>query len=217
MELKQYTDEKYVPLNDLSAFGDSIVNQIIEYRRSFTEMVQITDLDFVNIVETPKLVKKRYSVNVELKGSVDIEAKDNDFILSISINLVLGKEVKGISVSERSDIFKKYKENGNDLTIVTNYLINHVDKLIYKTSKNELDKLLPSITKKDKKFIEKYYDSNLNYAIEDYQDINKSSYETARQGLERLTNLKLYIKTKVAKKFIYKPSIKLNKIMKGGN
>ena len=217
MEIKQYTDERYIALNDLVSFGTDVINETKEYRRSYMELVPLNDLDFVNIVETPALIKKRFSKNVELKGVLDFEVDNNDFILELALMIVKNNELKGLSKQEIQTILDKYKSNGNDLTIITNYLTNNVDKLIITTDVDDIGKLFPSLTKGDVEFIKKSNNINLNYSLSDYQEIKGCSYETARQALVRLSELKLYVKAKVGKKFVYKPTSKISEIMKGEN
>ena len=215
MEIKQFTDEQYIPINDLISFGDDIVAETKEYRRLYMELVPVNDLDFVNIVETPSLVKKRFAMNVELKGNIEIEADDNDFILKMAIQIIKKNKLQGLSKKEIELLVKKYEANGKDLTIITNYLINNSEKLYTKEVKTDLTKKYPNLKLSDIKFMNKSNDKELNYSLNDYTEINDCSYETSRQALERLIKLELYIKSKVGKKFIYKPTDKLEEIMKG--
>ncbi len=215
MEIKQFTDEQYIPINDLISFGDDIVAETKEYRRLYMELVPVNDLDFVNIVETPSLVKKRFAMNVELKGNIEIEADDNDFILKMAIQIIKKNKLQGLSKKEIELLIKKYEANGKDLTIITNYLINNSEKLYTKEVKTDLTKKYPNLKLSDIKFMNKSNDKELNYSLNDYTEINDCSYETSRQALERLIKLELYIKSKVGKKFIYKPTDKLEEIMKG--
>ncbi len=215
MEIKQFTDEQYIPINDLISFGDDIVAETKEYRRLYMELVPVNDLDFVNIVETPSLVKKRFAMNVELKGNIEIEADDNDFILKMAIQIIKKNKLQGLSKKEIELLIKKYEANGKDLTIITNYLINNSEKLYTKEVKTDLTKKYPNLKLSDIKFMNKSNDKELNYSLNDYTKINDCSYETSRQALERLIKLELYIKSKVGKKFIYKPTDKLEEIMKG--
>lgn len=215
--VKKYTDENYVAINDLQTFGDDFVLQTQKYRNTFIEMVKLNDLDFVKIVETPILVKKRYVKNVELKGHVDVDSEQHDYILEIAKDLVNGKDVKGIDKKTHESIIKKYIDNEKDLTIVTNYLINNTDKIIISDDNGDIESLFPELSKKDRKFIAKANNINLNYTIQRYQEITGCSYETGRKSLDKLTDLKLFIKKKIGKKFIYKPTSKLLEVMKGGN
>ncbi len=215
MEIKQFTDETYIPINDLSSLGAEVVNETKEYRRAYMELVAINDLDFVNIVETPSLVKKRFSKNVELKGKVNIEAKDNDFILELALEIIKNKKISGLSKKEIDSILLKYESNNKDLTIITNYLTNNSEKLYEQEEEKDLTKIYPTLRKSDLKFLNTCNKIRLNYSLSDYISKNKCSYETARIAMERLVELELYEKSKVGKKFIYKPTIKLEEIMKG--
>lgn len=130
MNIKQYTGEKYIPISDLSSMGDSFVLSTKEYRQTFMEMIPLNDFEFANIVETPSLVKKRYSKNVEIKGKLSIDAENNDFILALALNIVKGIKVSGIDTRTHESINKKYKDNACDLTIVTNWLVENIEKVV---------------------------------------------------------------------------------------
>lgn len=215
MNIKQYTDEKYIPISDLSSMGDSFVASTMEYRQTFMEMIPLNDFEFANIVETPSLVKKRYSKNVEIKGKVSIDADDNDFILALALKLVRGENIKGIDSHTRESINKKYNQNACDLTIITNWLVENIDKVV-ETEIDDLAYEMPELNLNDMKFINQFNKENQHYSISDYLKINETSYETGRRALEKMSDLKLYIKTKLGKKFVYKPTSKLINIMKGG-
>lgn len=216
MDVKQYTDEKYIPINDLSSFGDKFINQTKEYRQNFMEIIPLSDFEFANIVETPKLVKKRYEKNVEIKGRLEIDAKHHDYILALALKIIKGESMEIIDKETRKNIINKFKENMFDLTIVTNWLVDNVDNLIKDTSLENISYEIPELNHNDIKFINKYNKKNEHYSINDYIKLNTSSYETGRKALERMSELKLYIKTKLGKKFVYKPTQKLLEIMKGG-
>lgn len=218
MDIRLYTDKDYVPLKDLSALGEEFVTKTEEYRRSFMELVVLDDLNFVNIVETPALVKKRFSINVELKGRIDLQAENHDFILEIAKAIANGKDVEGISIVDKDKLIKKFEENNRDLTIITEYITKNIEKLLTeKTSKDTLNSVFPELTKFDIEFIKNNSNEKLNYSIQNYQDVTSCSYETGRKSLEKLTELNLYSKTKVGKKFVYKPTQKLITYVKGGN
>lgn len=216
MDVKLYTDEKYVPLTELAAFGDLFVEQTKNYRRMFMEIVQLGDLDFVNITETPHLIKKRFVKNVELKGAFDLKAENNDFILEIAKRIAKGEEIEGFKVPNAEKLKELYLQNGKDLTIITNYLTEKIDDFITPASAKEIDKLMPELSRNEINFIKKYNGRNLNYSINDFQMQNKTSYETARKSLDKLTELKLYLKQKIGKKFVYSPTDKLLTLVKGG-
>ena len=215
MDIRQYTDEKYIPLSDLASMGESFVVSTMEYRETFMEIIPVSDLEFANIVETPKLVKKRYSKNVELKGRIDIEAKNNDFILEIALKIVKGEEVPRLDQATIQNINKKYISNNKDLTIITNWLVNNIEKLV-QNSKEDVAYIMPELNANDIAFINIYNKETQHYTINDYIKMHSTSYETGRKALEKLTKLKLYSKNKLGKKFVYQPSIKLINIMKGG-
>lgn len=215
--VKKYTDENYIAINDLRSFGEDFVVQTQEYRNNFIQMIPLNDLDYVKIVETPTLVKKRYVKNVELKGLVEIESQEHDYILELAKNLVNGNKVEGIDSQTQENIIKKYIDNEKDLTIVTNYLANNIDKITFIDKAGDIESLFPELSKKDREFITKANNKNLNYTIQKYQEITNSSYETGRKSLDKLTELQLFSKQKIGKKFIYKPTDKLEAIMKGGN
>ena len=216
MDIKQYTDEQYIPISDLSSLGDTFVQSTMQYRQEFMEIVQLDNLEFANIVETPKLVKIRYEKNVELKGKVNIKSKNNDFILQIAKNIVSGKNYYNIDEEIIDSINKKYISNNKDLTVVTSWLVNNIELLSGEEEDDDLIHSMPELSEKDIKFIKGNNSANSHYSISDYLKINKSSYETGRKALERLAELGLYSKNKVGKTFVYKPTKKLRQYMEGG-
>ncbi len=216
INIKQYTDENYVPISDLANLGSDFVLATKEYRRSFMEMIPLNDIDFVNIVETPQLIRKRFAKNVDIKGQLELEAEHNDFILEIAKYIVSEREIPGLVLSERERVMAKYDANGNDLTIVTNYLIKNIDKFLNKEITGDLEHSFPELSKNDREFIKTFNDIRLHYTIADYQSITNCSYETGRKSLERLSSLELYRKKKVGKKFVYAPTQKLANATKGG-
>lgn len=216
MDVRLYTDEKYVPINELQAFGDEFINETKNYRRMFMEVIQLGDLDFVNIVETPALIKKRFIKNIELKGILNINVENNDYILAIAKAIAKGEDVEGVNIPHASKLREIYLQNGKDLTIITNYLTEKINDVVVKTTSNEIEKVMPELSKNEVQFIKKFNGRNLNYSINDFQEQNKTSYETARKSLDKLSELKLYIKQKIGKKFVYSPTDKLLILMKGG-
>lgn len=62
----------------------------------------------------------------------------------------------------------------------------------------------PRISKKQASFFVSHKDGNKYYSIKDFQDFNRSSYETSRYSLDNLVNEGFYEKKKVGKKFVYK-------------
>lgn len=216
MNIKQYTDENYIPMSDLLLMGENFVSSTKEYRERFMEMIPINDFEFSNIVETPKLVKQRYEKNVEIKGLVNVETQNHDYILALALKIVKGEKIDGITKKEFSNINKKYNENGRDLTIITIWLVKNINDIINLTT-GDIAFELPELNKKDLKFINNFNKPNRQYSINEYTTLNSSSYETGRKALERMTNLKLYIKTKLGKKYVYKPTTKLINITKGGS
>ena len=216
MNVKTFTDEKYVPLTELNAFGGEFIENTKEYRRNFIEVIQVDDLHFVNLVETPNLVKKRFIKNIELKGLLQIEVPESDYILHIAKQIVKGEKIDGINIPNVKELKELYLKNEKDLTIVTNYLTMNIDKFIAKQDEDQLSKKLPELSKYELKYIHQFHDKNLNYTINHFQELNNTSYETSRKSLEKLKDLSLYTKEKIGKKFVYKPTDKLVQIMKGG-
>lgn len=216
MNVKTYTDEKYIPLTELNAFGGEFIENTKEYRRNFIEVIQVDDLHFVNLVETPNLVKKRFIKNIELKGLLQIEVPESDYILHIAKQIVKGEKIDGISIPNIKELKELYLRNEKDLTIVTNYLTLNIDKFIERQDEEMLSKKLPELSKHELKYIHEFHDKNLNYTISHFQELNNTSYETSRKSLEKLKDLSLYTKVKIGKKFVYKPTDKLVQIMKGG-
>lgn len=216
MNVKTYTDEKYIPLTELNAFGGEFIENTKEYRRNFIEVIQVDDLHFVNLVETPNLVKKRFIKNIELKGLLQIEVPESDYILHIAKQIVKGEKIDGISIPNIKELKELYLRNEKDLTIVTNYLTLNIDKFIERQDEEMLSKKLPELSKHELKYIHEFHDKNLNYTISHFQELNNTSYETSRKSLEKLKDLSLYSKVKIGKKFVYKPTDKLVQIMKGG-
>lgn len=216
MNVKMYTDEKYVPITELRGFGGDFIEDTKKYRRDFIEVIQVDDLHFVNLVETPNLVKKRFIKNIELKGLLQIDVPDNDFILHIAKCIVKDEQVEGIKIPNTKELKELYEKNEKDLTIVTNYLTTNIDKYITRSDQDDIAKQLPELSRYELTFIDKFNDTNHNYTISDFQTLNNTSYETSRKSLEKLKDLSLYSKQKVGKKFIYKPTARLIQIMKGG-
>lgn len=218
MDLRLYTDENYVPISDLSSFGPEFVSKISEYRRTFMEVVNLNDFDFVNIIETPSLIKKRFIKNIELKGIFDFKAENNDYILEIAKLVVANKEIKGLRIPNHDILIKKYVDNNRDLTIITNYIVKNIDSLlvIEKDDVGNLEQKIPELTKLDVAFIATCNKPNLSYTIGDYQEVNNCSYETGRKACDKFVELKLFEKKKIGKKFVYKPTEKLQLLVKGG-
>lgn len=214
MIINKYTDVDYVPMSKLSSLSSEVREEIKTYREKFSEVIKLDNLSFATIVETPILIKKRFIKNVELSKSLNLKVEDNDFILSFAIAIANGKNIKHINKEKERLLQDIYKENNNDLTIITTYLINELN--VSNNKSNDIRKLLPGLSNNEIKFIKNNNDIRYNYSLQDFQALNKSSYETARKSLEKLANLELYLKEKVGKKFIYKPSNKLITLVKGG-
>lgn len=215
MNVKQYTDEKYTPVSELAVLGQDFIGQLTEYRRQFAEVIQLGNLDFAFLVESPSLIKKRFIKNVELKGMFDFE--DPDYILEIAKSIVLDKEVKGIKIPESKRLKELYVKNDKDLTIITNFLSEYkFENQEVKTQDVELNKILPELSRNEIGFITTHNIKELKYSINDFQEKFTSSYETARKSLDKLFGLKLYTKQKVGKKFVYSPTEKLITLTKGG-
>ena len=216
MDVKFYTDDKYVPMSQLSNLGEKVVEASKEYREGFSEVVQLDDLVFVHLVETPKLVKNRFIKNIELKDTFDFEAPDHDLILHLAKMIVKGEKIDRLNLEDRDKLIALYKENKNDLTIVTTYLSQNIEKLLENKKVKNLDQKMPELTKYEIAFIKNNNDLDLTYSINDFQNQNKTSYETSRKALEKLANLSLFNKDKVGKKFVYRPTKQLRQILKGG-
>ncbi|NQZ66360.1 MAG: hypothetical protein HRT99_04085, partial [Mycoplasmatales bacterium] len=108
-----------------------------------------------------------------------------------------------------------YKENNNDLTIITNWLVLNIKEILnYGTNKMIFD--MPELSKNNINFIQTFNKEKQSYSINDYIKLVKCSYETGRKSLEKLVKLDLYRKNKLGKKFVYKPTKKLKNILKGG-
>ena len=215
MDIKQYTDQNYVPLNELSPLGKTNVDKVQEYRQKYMEIIQMDNFQYCNLIETPYLVKKRYSINVEIKDFLNWNVKDNDFILEIAKKIVKKEKIDFIQNEDKDKIYNKFIENKNDLTIITNWITENYKK-IFIIKKVELDYNFPELNNKDLKFIKKYNLINQGYSINDYNDLNKTSYETGRKAMEKMTKLNLFRKEKISKKFVYKPTTKLIETLKGG-
>ena len=91
MDIKDYTDIKYIPLNELKPLGTDFFNKTDEYRKRFIQVVELEGFKFASLVETPLLVKKRYEKNVEIKGVIKFDFKTYDYILEITKFLATGK------------------------------------------------------------------------------------------------------------------------------
>lgn len=216
MDIKLYTDKNYVPYNELKNVASGYETEIVEYRKGFIEVIPLGDLSFGNIVETPTLVKKRFTKNIELKGKIQMEAENYDYILEIAKELVRGKDISGIILSERKKLIKAFKENQNDLTIITEFLINNFEKLVQDDgARDTLEHIYPWMSRYDINFVKNYNNRKMNYSINDFQTLNNCSYETSRKSMEKLEENKLYEKIKVGKKFVYRPTEKLQTMIGG--
>ncbi|MCK5867197.1 MAG: hypothetical protein KAG14_02245 [Mycoplasmataceae bacterium] len=213
MDIKDYTDRKYIPLNELKPLGEDFFNETDKYRKRFIQVIELDGFKFASLVETPELVKKRYEKNVEIKGMIDFDFKTYDYILEISKFLVTGQKFEWLDMDKLEPVMKRYISEC-DLTLVTSYLVDNINSLIV-FQEEEVIYDIPELTNNDLKFIRKFNKKNQHYSINEYTNINESSYETGRKALERLTLLSLYKKTKLGKKFMYTPTDKLTIMMKG--
>lgn len=215
MDIKIYTDKQYVPLTDLVSLNQDFISKIKDYRDQHKEFIKLSDLSFVSLVETPKLVKKRYSKNVEIKEKLNIEAKDNDFILEIAKRIVKDNKKYKLNEKDYKILIKKFEENEKDLTIITDWIIENINLFIQNQQlEDSILKIIPHLSKKDLNFIFKYSNKNSYCSIEKYLKINQTSYETGRKSMERMTKYNIFTKEKVGKKFIYKPTKKIIELIK---
>ena len=213
MDIKDYTDKKYIPLSELKPLGEDFFNKTDEYRKRFIQVIELDGFKFASLVETPALVKKRYEKNVEIKGSIKFDFKTYDYILEIAKHLVTGQKFDWLDMKKIKPVLQRYG-NLSDLTLVTSYLVENINSLVV-TQEDEVIYDIPELTNSDLRFIKKFNIKNQHYSINEYTNINESSYETGRKALERLTGLSLYKKTKLGKKFMYTPTDKLTVMMKG--
>lgn len=213
MEIKQFTDIQYIPESDLKAINSEIFNQEMQYRLQFTDVISLNDFTYIKLIETPHLIKKRFAVNLEIKGIVQMDFETNDYILEIAKNIIQNKNIQGLAIKDKDKLIESYSRNGNDLTIVTTYLTNNIFKLMIASSAQDIDNMYPELSSYDKLFIRTNNQVTLSYKISDYQKINYCSYETARKSLDKLANLNLYKKSKIGKKFVYQPTDKLINIL----
>ncbi|NQZ29575.1 MAG: hypothetical protein HRT98_04290 [Mycoplasmatales bacterium] len=216
MEKGKFTNDIYVPIKKLEQMDSSISMYVKTYRTQFTNIISFGNV-FAKMVETPELIKKRYAKNVEISNKLDIDVIDYDYITEIAKLLVLQKEIPiKIPANTKKYILNEFEEEGNDLTLVTNWLINEIDGFFVKEKDIDLRRMIPELSKKDELFIKNYNERTKSYSIDDYIKYVSCSYETARSSLERLTELELFIKDKQGKRFVFKPTEKLENIMKGG-
>ena len=215
MNVKKYTDQEYVPASELKPLGATLLDQITDYRQSFIEIISLDNLDFATIVETPSLVKKRFNKNIDIKDKIDFIPKSNDYLLEIAIAIVKNKLKFKIDAKIKKRLLDLFYKNNKDMTIITNYLTNNIEALLKIDPEKQITKIAPQLSKKETRFINKYHQINHNYDLNDFIELNRSSYETARRSLEKLASLKFYSKSKVGRKFIYKPTKKIFQIMKG--
>ncbi len=215
MEKGKFTNDIYVPIGKLEQMDSNISSFVKAYRIEFTNIISFNNI-YVKIVETPELIKKRYAKNVEISQKLNIIVDDYDYISEIAKLIVANKELPiNIPKNELKQILTEFKEEGNDLTIVINWLIINIDKFFIKEQDIDLRRLIPELSKKDELFIKNYNERTKFYSIEDYITYVSCSYETARSSLERMTELNLFIKDKQGKRFVFKPTEKLEMIMKG--
>ncbi|WP_131599319.1 hypothetical protein [Mycoplasma marinum] len=216
MEKGKFTNDAYIPLGKLEQMDSNISLFVKKYRLNFTTIVTFEN-QYAKMIETPELVKKRYIKNVELASKLNIEADDNDFITEIAKRLVSKQDLPfEVPKDKYKIILKQFQDDGNDLTIITSWLINEIDNFIHDNTHMDLRRMIPELSKKDEKFIMAYNETTKFYSIEDYIKFVSCSYETARSSLERLAGLNLFKKDKQGKRFVFKPTIKLQNIMKGG-
>ena len=213
MDIKDYTDKKYIPLGELKPLGIDFFNKTDEYRKKFIQVIELDGFKFASLVETPDLVKKRYEKNVEIKGSIKFDFKTYDYILEIAKHIATGQKFSWLSMKKIKPVIQRYNED-RDLTLITSYLIENINELIVSQEQDVIYDI-PQLTNNDLTFIRKFNIKNQHYSINEYININDSSYETGRKALERLTMLNLYKKTKLGKKFMYTPTDKLTVMMKG--
>ncbi len=69
----------------------------------------------------------------------------------------------------------------------------------------QIRKNFPEISKRQADFFVSHNDPRSSYRIKDFEKYIGSSYETARYSLENLVKEGFYKKTKVGKKYVYKP------------
>lgn len=213
METRKFTDIEYIPEANLKIISLDMYEQEINYRKQFIDIIAIDDFTFIKIVETPFLIKKRFEMNTDIKGIVQMDFESNDYILEIAKNIVLNKPIEGLLLSDKTKLLDQYSSNGNDLTIITTYLVKNIFKMLVASSAQDLDNLYPELSNFDKLFIRTNNQITLSYKISDYQKINYCSYETARKSLDKLASLNLYKKSKIGKKFVYQPTDKLINIL----
>ncbi|TCG11677.1 hypothetical protein [Mycoplasma todarodis] len=216
MEKGKFTNDIYVPIKKLEQMDSSISSFVKTYRTQFTSIISFEDM-YAKMVETPELIKKRYAKNVEISHKLNIEAIDYDYITEIAKLIVSNKEAPiSIPQNKKLYILKEFEEEGNDLTLVTNWLIKEIDSFFVKEKDVDLRRMIPELSKKDESFIKNYNERTKSYSIDDYIKHVSCSYETARSSLERLAKLELFIKDKQGKRFVFRPTEKLENIMKGG-
>ena len=216
MNVRNYTEDNYIPLSELSSFGKEIINEIKEYRNNYVEIIEIDSFHFAKLIETPKLVKKRFIKNVEIKNVFNLKSKDNDFILDLAKSFVINKLPDNIYIPDREKLIKLYKENDKDLTLITNYLSNRIEEFYKQENQAEIKNLCPELSSYEISFIKECNTLNLAYSLNDFISLNATSYETARKSMEKLKMMNLYSKEKISKKFIFRPTSKLLEIIRGG-
>ncbi len=214
MKATEFTNEQYIPLGKLEFMDYDIFLETKEYRKNFIQVISFGE-EYSKLVDTLELLKKRYIKNVGLSRVIDIDATDNDIVLELSKKLVIEGKLMNIPKSDTSNLLKLYREEGNDLTIITTWIIKNISKYLYTPTTQEISRIIPEVSKNDEKFITISHDKRVFYSISDYMKDTNCSYETARSGLERLTKLELFTKQKRGKKFVYQPTNKLKQIIKG--
>ncbi len=216
MEKGKYTNDAYIPLGNLEQIDSNIYSSVKEYRSPFTQILTSGESLF-KLIETPELIKQRFVKNVYLAKILDIEAKDNDFILELALAIVEYRDTPlNITREELEQKLSEFRKESNDLTIITTWVSKNINNFLPIHKNAKIRRLIPDITKKDELFIDKNNKINNYYSINDYTRETGCSYETARSSLERLVTLQLFEKEKKGKRFIYKPTNKLQSVIKGG-
>ena len=116
------------------------------------------------------------------------------------------QEVQKTVIEEKVEVPSSNEEDDNEeAEIAFSYIPEKIDEAKAKRLEEHLLELDMRLSKKQAYFYARHCTLGKYYSIEQYKKACKCVYETARKGMEELTNYGYYKKIKVRKKFLYTP------------